>query len=215
MRSRLLVTRPLAAVAVHALLLPGPAAAGAELLAPTPPMGWNSWNRFGCNVSEQLIRGAADALVASGMKDAGYQYVVIDDCWQVRRDAAGAIVADPERFPSGIAALAEYVHSKGLKFGLYSDAGTLTCAKRPGSRDHEAQDARSYAEWGVDYLKYDWCNSAGQDTRDAYAKMSQALRASGRPIVFSISWRTRSGSADGRSILFRTGTIAWSWSSAR
>jgi len=124
--------------------------------------------------------------VTSGMKDAGYQYVVIDDCWQVRRDSEGQIVADPERFPSGIKALADYVHSKGLKFGIYSDAGTETCAKRPGSKDHEAQDARTYAGWGVDYLKYDWCNTAGQDTRDAYARMSQALRASGRPIVFSI-----------------------------
>jgi alpha-galactosidase len=104
----------------------------------------------------------------------------------VSRDATGRIVADPERFPSGIKAVADYVHSKGLKFGLYSDAGTLTCAKRPGSKDHEAQDARTYAEWGVDYLKYDWCHTDGQDTRDSYARMSQALRANGRPIVFSI-----------------------------
>jgi alpha-galactosidase len=161
-------------------------AAAADGLALTPPMGWNSWNRFGCNVSDQLIRGAADALVASGMKDAGYQYVVIDDCWQVSRDATGRIVADSERFPSGMKALADYVHAKGLKFGIYSDAGTMTCAKRPGSKGHEALDARTYADWGVDYLKYDWCNTEGQDTRDSYAKMSQALRASGRPIVFSI-----------------------------
>jgi alpha-galactosidase len=168
------------------LLLAGSFVSAGDGLALTPPMGWNSWNKFGCNVSEALVRGAADAMVASGMKDAGYQYVVIDDCWQVRREASGAIVADPERFPSGMNALADYVHAKGLRFGLYSDAGTLTCAKRPGSKDHEAQDARSYAEWGVDYLKYDWCNTAGQDTRDSYARMSQALRASGRPIVFSI-----------------------------
>jgi alpha-galactosidase len=162
---------------------PAPAA---DALALTPPMGWNSWNKFGCDVSERLIRGAADAIVASGMKDAGYQYVVIDDCWQVSRDASGRIVADPERFPSGMKALADYVHSKGLKFGLYSDAGSMTCAKRPGSKGHEVQDAKTYAEWGVDYLKYDWCNTEGQDTRDAYAKMSRALRATGRPIVFSI-----------------------------
>jgi alpha-galactosidase len=162
------------------------AAPAGDGLALTPPMGWNSWNKFGCNVSETLIKGAADALVASGMKDVGYEYVVIDDCWQVSRDAGGRIVADPERFPAGIKAVADYVHSRGLKLGIYSDAGTMTCAKRPGSRDHEAQDARTYAEWGVDYLKYDWCNTDGQDTRDSYARMSQALRASGRPIVFSI-----------------------------
>jgi alpha-galactosidase len=158
----------------------------ADVLAPRPPMGWNSWNKFGCNVSEKLVRGAADALVASGMKEAGYEYVVIDDCWQVSRAADGSIVVDPERFPSGMKALADYVHSKGLKFGIYSDAGTKTCAGRPGSKDHEAQDARSYAGWGVDYLKYDWCHSEGQDTRDSYGRMSRALRDAGRPIVFSL-----------------------------
>ena len=104
-------------------------------------MGWNSWNKFGCDVGEALVKSAADAMVASGMKDAGYQYVVIDDCWQVSRDGAGRIVADPQRFPSGIKALADTLHAKGLKLGIYSDAGTLTCAKRPGSKDHEAQDA--------------------------------------------------------------------------
>jgi alpha-galactosidase len=168
------------------LLVVTPPARAGDGIALTPPMGWNSWNKFGCNVSEKLIREAADAIVASGMKDAGYQYVVIDDCWQVKRDDAGRIVPDPERFASGMKALADYVHGKGLRFGLYSDAGTGTCEKRPGSKGHEEQDARSYAEWGVDYLKYDWCNSEGQDTRESYAKMSRALRASGRPIVFSI-----------------------------
>src|SRR5438128_1810799 len=103
------------------------------LLAPTPPMGWNSWNKFGCNVSEALVRRQADAMAASGMKDAGYRYIVIDDCWQKSRDAEGNIVPDPERFPSGMQALADYVHAKGLKFGLYSDAGVLTCGGRPGS----------------------------------------------------------------------------------
>ena len=161
-------------------------ALAAERLALTPPMGWNSWNKFGCDVSEKLMKEMADALVSTGMKDAGYQYLVIDDCWQVRRDAGGRIVPDPDRFPSGMKALADYVHGKGLKFGLYSDAGTGTCQKRPGSKDHEAIDARTYAEWGVDYLKYDWCNAEGQDTRDSYARMSRSLRASGRPIVFSI-----------------------------
>jgi alpha-galactosidase len=164
----------------------GTATAGADGLALTPPMGWNSWNKFGCDVSEKLVKETADALVATGMKDAGYQYLVIDDCWQVRRDAEGRIVPDPDRFPSGMKALADYVHGKGLKFGLYSDAGTGTCQKRPGSKDHEEIDARTYAAWGVDYLKYDWCNAEGQDTRDSYARMSRALRASGRPIVFSI-----------------------------
>jgi alpha-galactosidase len=149
-------------------------------------MGWNSWNKFGCDVSEELIKEAADAMVSSGMKDAGYQYVVIDDCWQVRRDEQGNIIADPERFPSGIKALADYVHAKGLKFGIYSDAGTATCQGRPGSKGHEEQDARQYADWGVDYLKYDWCHSEGQDPKTAYPKMSQALRESGRDIVFSM-----------------------------
>jgi alpha-galactosidase len=167
------------------LLAAAPAVAG-DGLALTPPMGWNSWNKFGCDVSEKLIKETADALVATGMKDAGYQYLVIDDCWQVRRDPQGRIVPDPDRFPSGMKALADYVHAKGLKFGVYSDAGTGTCGKRPGSKDHEAIDARSYAEWGVDYLKYDWCNTEGQDTRESYARMSRALRATGRPIVFSI-----------------------------
>jgi alpha-galactosidase len=174
------------AAALAVLLTAAAAAPAAEVLAPRPPMGWNSWNKFGCNVSEALIRGAADALVSSGMKAAGYEYVVIDDCWQVSRAEDGTIVVDKERFPSGMKALADYVHSKGLKFGIYSDAGTKTCAGRPGSKDHEAQDARTYASWGVDYLKYDWCHTEGQDTRDAYMKMSRALRASGRPIVFSL-----------------------------
>src|SRR6185295_11131262 len=174
-------------VFLAALAGPGPArAASGDGLALTPPMGWNSWNKFGCNVSEKLIRETADALVATGLKDAGYQYLVIDDCWQVKRDDAGRIVPDPDRFSSGMKALADYVHGKGLKFGLYSDAGTGTCEKRPGSKGHEEQDARTYAQWGVDYLKYDWCNAEGQDTRDSYGKMSRALRASGRPIVFSI-----------------------------
>jgi alpha-galactosidase len=155
-------------------------------LALTPPMGWNSWNTFGCDVDEQLIRDMADAMVASGMKDAGYQYVVIDDCWQVDRDGEGNIVADPERFPSGMKALADYMHSKGLKFGLYSDAGTATCQGRPGSRGYEFQDARRYAAWGVDYLKYDWCNHGKQNVEASYSIMRDALAKSGRPIVFSI-----------------------------
>ena len=155
-------------------------------LAKTPPMGWNSWNKFGCKVSEKLIKEMADALVSSGMKDAGYDYIVIDDCWQVDRDAQGNIVADPQRFPSGMKALADYVHSKGLKFGLYSDAGTLTCQKRPGSRGYEFQDARQYAAWGVDYVKYDWCSTGTQNQPASYSIMRDALLKAGRPIVFSI-----------------------------
>lgn len=160
-------------------------------LALTPPMGWNSWNKFGCDVSEKLIREIADAMVKSGMKDAGYEYVVIDDCWQVDRDENGNIIADPERFPSGMRALADYVHGKGLKFGIYSCAGTMTCQKRPGSRGYEFQDARQYAGWGVDYLKYDWCNHGKQSSEASYALMRDALKAAGRPIVFSIcEWGT-------------------------
>ncbi len=155
-------------------------------LALTPPMGWNSWNKFACDNNEKTVREIADAMVASGMRDAGYQYVVIDDCWQVDRDAKGNIIADARAFPSGIQALADYIHSKGLKFGIYSDAGTKTCAGRPGSWGYEFQDARQYAEWGVDYLKYDWCNNGGQNSAAAYSRMRDALAASGRPIVFSI-----------------------------
>ena len=155
-------------------------------LARTPPMGWNSWNKFACNVSEDLIKQAADAMVSSGMKDAGYQYVVIDDCWQVDRDPEGNIIADAKHFPSGIKAVADYVHAKGLKFGMYSDAGTGTCQNRPGGRGYEFQDARQYAAWGVDYLKYDWCNHSTQDSAASYSIMRDALKKSGRPIVFSL-----------------------------
>jgi alpha-galactosidase len=160
-------------------------------VALTPPMGWNSWNKFGCNVNEDMIKSMADAMVSTGMKDAGYQYVVIDDCWQVSRDENGFIVADPERFHSGIKALADYVHSKGLKFGIYSDAGTKTCAGRPGSQGHEYQDAIQYARWGVDYLKYDWCSTSTRNAQEAYTTMRDALASTGRPIVFSMcEWGT-------------------------
>ena len=160
-------------------------------LALTPPMGWNSWNKFACDNNEQTVRAIADAMVASGMRDAGYQYVVIDDCWQTSRDANGIIVADAQKFPSGIQALADYVHSRGLKFGIYSDAGRLTCGGRPASQGHEYQDAITYARWGVDYLKYDWCNTGDRNAQEAYAVMADALRQSGRPIVFSMcEWGT-------------------------
>lgn len=160
-------------------------------LAKTPPMGWNSWNKYACDVSEGLIMAMADAMVSTGMKDAGYEYIVIDDCWQITRDENGNIVADPERFPHGIKYLADYIHSKGLKFGIYSSAGTITCQKRPGGFGHEYQDALSYARWGVDYLKYDWCGSSTQDAKSSYTNMRDALYSAGRPIVFSIcEWGT-------------------------
>jgi len=155
-------------------------------LARTPPMGWNSWNHFGCNVSEQLIKETADAIVASGMRDAGYRYVVIDDCWEVARDAAGALVADSTRFPHGIKTLADYVHAKGLGFGIYTDAGTNTCQRRPGTYGHEDQDARTFAAWGVDYVKEDWCHAEHLDAPTQYATFRDALAKAGRPIVFSI-----------------------------
>ena len=160
-------------------------------LAMTPPMGWNSWNRFACNIDEALIRQTADALSSSGMRDAGYRYLIIDDCWHGARDAHGDIEADPQRFPSGIKSLADYVHGKGLQFGIYSDAGVRTCAGRPGSRGHEFQDAAQYARWGVDYLKYDWCNTSTQNAQASYATMRAALDQTGRPIVFSLcEWGT-------------------------
>lgn len=155
-------------------------------LLPTPPMGWNSWNKFGCNVDEKMIREMADNLVSNGMKAVGYEYIVIDDCWQLGRDSIGNIVADPQRFPSGMKALADYIHSKGLKFGIYSCAGTKTCAGRPGSRGYEYQDARMYAKWGVDYLKYDWCNTDAQNAEGAYKIIRDGLYSAGRPIVLSI-----------------------------
>ncbi len=186
MRTAILATL----IATATLLTPRPLSAQVTL-APTPPMGWNSWNKFACHVDENLLRQTADAMVKSGMKDAGYQYVIIDDCWQTSRDKNGNIVADAEHFPSGIQALADYIHSKGLKFGIYSDAGEKTCAGRPASRGHEFQDASQYAAWGVDYLKYDWCNTTTQDAHASYALMREALNASGRPIVFSMcEWGT-------------------------
>ncbi|MGI8402231.1 MAG: glycoside hydrolase family 27 protein [Gemmatimonadaceae bacterium] len=155
-------------------------------VALTPPMGWNSWNHFACDVSEALIRETADAMVTSGMRDAGYRYVVIDDCWQVSRDPSGTIVADPQRFPHGIKALADYVHSKGLKFGIYTDAGTKTCQGRPGTLGFEQRDAQTYASWGVDYVKEDWCNAEGLNAPIQYAIFRRALDRTGRPIVLSI-----------------------------
>lgn len=157
-----------------------------EGLALTPPLGWNSWNTFACDVDEKLIRDMADAMVASGMRDAGYEYINIDDCWHGERDAKGNIQVNPKHFPSGMKALADYVHSKGLKIGVYSDAGNTTCGGKPGSRGHEYQDALIYAEWGVDYLKYDWCDTDNINPIGAYTTMRDALHKSGREILFSM-----------------------------
>jgi alpha-galactosidase len=184
-------------------------------LARTPPMGWNSWNKFQCNVDENLIRQTADAMVSSGMKDAGYLYVIIDDCWQVSRDKNGNIVADTQHFPSGMKALADYIHGKGLKFGIYSDTGTKTCQGRPGSRGHEFQDALQYAAWEVDYLKLDWCFTGTQNGPASYQTMREALDAAGRPIVLSIcEWGTNKPWlwANGIGNLWRTtGDISDKW----
>ena len=155
-------------------------------LAATPQMGWNSWNTFACDINEQLIKDTADAMVKNGLKDAGYEYVNIDDCWHGKRDETGVIHPDKERFPSGMKALADYVHSKGLKIGIYSDVGATTCGGRPGSRGYEYQDARTYASWGIDYIKYDWCDSKGLNSVGAYTTMRDAIRTAGRPMLFSI-----------------------------
>lgn len=155
-------------------------------LSLTPAMGWNSWNEFACNVNEDLIKSMAGAMVESGMRDAGYVYLNIDDCWHGARDENGFIQADPNKFPSGMKALADYIHSKGLKLGIYSDAGYTTCAGYPGSRGYEYQDAIQYAKWGVDYLKYDWCATEGLAAEDAYMTMRDALAKAGRPILLSI-----------------------------
>ncbi len=155
-------------------------------LAATPPMGWNSWNTFYSNINEKLILETADAMVESGMAAVGYNYIVIDDGWASYRDAQGNIQPDSIKFPSGIKYVADYVHKKGLKFGIYSSAGETTCGKLPGSWQYETLDANQYARWGVDYLKYDWCGHKKGSAEKIYKKMSKALQDTGRPIVFSI-----------------------------
>ncbi len=180
-----------AVLSVTAWHLASPAQALSNGLALTPPMGWNDWNAYGCNVSETLVKQTADKIVSSGLAGAGYQYVNIDDCWlQHSRDSAGNLQPDFGKFPDGISGTAAYVHSKGLKLGIYEDAGTSTCAGYPGSLGHETQDARSFASWGVDYLKYDNCYNNGSSTTQQYVSrytaMRDALAATGRPIVYSI-----------------------------
>ena len=158
------------------------------MLVKTPPMGWNSWNTFGENINEQLIMEIADAMVSTGLKDAGYEYVVIDDCWSAKkRDENGDLVADPVKFPHGLKYLADYIHSKGLKFGIYGCCGPKTCAGYPGSLDHELQDALFFARNEVDYLKYDWCtHPRNVQGWVLYNRMRMALNATGRDILFSI-----------------------------
>ncbi|CAN1769880.1 unnamed protein product [Linum perenne] len=154
----------------------------------TPPMGWNSWNHFQCNISEKTIKETADAMVSSGLSALGYHYINIDDCWaELNRDSQGNMVSKMSTFPSGIKALADYVHAKGLKLGIYSDAGSKTCSNlMPGSLGHEEQDAKTFASWGVDYLKYDNCNDDGTSPKIRYPVMSRALLNSGREIFFSL-----------------------------
>ncbi len=177
-------------------------------IAATPPMGWNSWNCFRADINEAKIKAMADAMVLSGMKDAGYEYIVIDDGWMTKqRDSTGHIIVNAAKFPNGIKSLADYVHSKGLKFGLYSSPGCFTCQKLMGSLGHEQTDATDYASWGVDYLKYDWCNYPGTekealetpvaDCRAAFELMGKCLKNSGRQIVFSVNAGCNKGSNDG------------------
>lgn len=179
-----------------------------EGLAPTPPMGWNSWNTFAADINEALIKGVADDMVANGMLKAGYTYIVIDDCWEAKqRDASGNLVADPAKFPGGLKALGDYLHKLGFKFGIHNCAGTETCAGYPGGRGHEYQDAKMYASWGVDYLKYDWCNHGTANAQETYKTMRDALHAAGRPIVFSLcEWGSNQPWLWGQSIghLWRT-----------
>lgn len=155
-------------------------------LALSPPMGWNSWNHFHCDISEQTVKEIASAMASNGMAEAGYEYIVIDDCWQIARDLNGKIIADSIKFPSGIKSLVNYVHSKGLKFGIYSDAGKQTCQERPGSLNYEAMDAQTYAEWGVDYIKYDWCHHGFLKAKNTYPIMGEELYKLDRDIVYSV-----------------------------
>ena len=155
-------------------------------LGRTPQMGWSTWNKFGCDINEKLIMETIDTLNTSGLIEAGYNYINIDDCWQLSRDENGVIVVDSERFPNGIKPLVDYAHSKGLKFGLYSDAGYATCAGRPGSLGYEEIDAKTWSDWGVDYIKYDNCNNGGFSSKDRYPAMKAALDKVDHKIFYSI-----------------------------
>lgn len=173
-----------------------------------PAMGWNSWNTFAEKINEEVVMRSADIMVESGLKEAGYEYIVIDDCWSLLdRDKDGKLQADPEKFPHGMKYVADYVHSKGLKFGMYSCAGAITCASYPASYEHEFVDAKTFAEWGVDYLKYDYCfHSVGTPGHLLYKRMGIALANSGRDILFSAcSW----GADDTRVWIKETGANSW------
>ncbi|MDF2268454.1 NPCBM/NEW2 domain-containing protein [Streptomyces coacervatus] len=194
----------------------------ADGLALTPPMGFNNWNSTHCRAefNESMVKGIADIFVEKGLKDAGYQYVNLDDCWALpTRDADGRLVPDPVRFPGGIKAVADYVHAKGLKLGIYTSAGTKTCnsAGFPGALGHEYSDARQFADWGVDYVKYDNCNNQGVDAKLRYTTMRDALKATGRPIVYSIcEWgenKPWEWAADVGHLWRTTGDISDNWGS--
>ncbi|MCK8676979.1 glycoside hydrolase family 27 protein [Streptomyces lichenis] len=197
-------TAGVTAAALVTALPATPAAAHDNGVALTPPMGWNSWNRFGCGITEAKVRAQADAIATKGLKAAGYQYVVVDDCWMAsQRDGNGNLTHDTGRFPGGMKALADYVHGKGLKFGLYQSPTQGTCQKRPGSYGYERKDAQQFAAWGVDYLKYDWCQTSPQESprmwadfpgksekdiaKTLFTRMSNELKATDRPIVYSLS----------------------------
>jgi alpha-galactosidase len=182
-------------------------------LARTPPMGWNSWNFFGGNITDAIVRQIADAMASNGMKAAGYVYINIDDTWQVSRDSSNTIVADSSKFPNGMKSLADYVHSKGLKLGLYSDRGTSTCAGKPGSHGYETKDANTYASWGIDYLKYDNCNG-DNDMQADYERMRDALLACGYPVCYSLcAWQFYSWEPDCGNLWRTTGDIQATWTS--
>jgi alpha-galactosidase len=191
-------------------------------LARTPPMGWNTWNTFECNINETLVKQTTDLMVSSGMRDRGYTYVNLDDCWMTKnRDSAGKLVADPAKFPSGLKALGDYIHARGMKFGIYESAGSETCQHYPGSLGHEQTDANSYASWGVDYLKYDNCGSPGGETQQDYVRrysaMRDALKATGRPIAYSIcewgNFNPSSWAPDVGNLWRTTGDITNNWGS--
>jgi Alpha-galactosidase len=176
-----------------------------KLIASTPPMGWNSWNTFGHNVNESVIRETAEALISTGLKDYGYNYIVIDDCWSIKdkRDGNGNLIADPEKFPNGIKALSDYVHEKGFKLGIYSDAAEKTCSGYPGSYGFEEQDAQLWAGWGIDFLKYDYCNAPQEQSiaMERYAHMGEALRNTGREFLYSLcEWGNQSPHLWGRRV---------------
>ncbi|MDX3193049.1 ricin-type beta-trefoil lectin domain protein [Streptomyces sp. MN03-5084-2B] len=206
--------------ATAAASIASPATALENGLARTPPMGWNTWNTFECTINETLVKQTTDLMVSSGMRDRGYTYVNLDDCWMTRsRDGAGNLVADPAKFPGGLKALGDYIHARGMKFGIYESAGTMTCQSYPGSLGHEQADATLFASWGVDYLKYDNCFTNGSNSQADYIRrysaMRDALQATGRPIVYSIcewgDFAPATWAADVGNLWRTTGDITNNW----